>query len=166
VTAAIAAVTGLIARAAIWPGTLWPRNVPALDVVVTGGVDDSIIFATTRDATEIDSIEPTIPSGDDDPNGCFSQRRLDWIKKIGGVPDFSQDIRLVTAARRKDTTVVLTDIKVWAKKLPGTFSTGIVPCPRELGSGGNPATRYVGITGSSELSMGDGWTATGVLIKA
>jgi hypothetical protein len=142
VTAIIAAITGVITLAAIWPDTLWPRNVPALDVLITSGVDDSVIFGTSREAREIDSINPPIPSGD----SCYSQQRLDWIRNVGGVPDFSQDIRLVAAARRKDTTVVLTDIKAQARKLPGNFSTGIVPCPHELGSGGNPASRYIGIT--------------------
>jgi hypothetical protein len=83
------------------------------------------------------------------------------------------------ASRRKFIRVVCTDMYIDRQTgIRGArhqqFILGRLPVFVEKDQDGNalPGTEYVGypadvhVSGSSDLSMGEGWTATGVLIKA
>jgi hypothetical protein len=136
-------MTAMLTLVAIWPQTLWPRSVPVLDVTVTNNPNWEVIAATSRSVESLDTANPQIPPVGND---CASTERQNWVQDVGGVPDHFQHIAAVLETRRKNTVVTVSDIKVTARRLEGSWATGIVPCPKLLGGGGNPSTRYIGIT--------------------
>jgi hypothetical protein len=131
VSAAVALIGAILGLVATWPQDLWPRSVPAVTMTTIGEPNSGPVYVVPIGANNLQGA----PSPNTD-EGCGSKARHDWILSIGGVPFRYQEISVIVTSLRKDTAVVIAEVRPHVRKLPKNPQTLVAPCPDDVGLGG------------------------------
>jgi hypothetical protein len=118
-------------------------------ITVGEGAQNSFTYVLPMHPTEI-------PSPPNATNGCGTRERHDWATAIGGLPAV-QDVNVSLEATREDVHVLITDLRVMARRLPARYITRFAPCPEDITIGGRPEGRfvYVQVTDSPKIGITD-----------
>jgi hypothetical protein len=115
-----------------------PKSVPVLDVTVGPGAGTAFAYALP--------VPPESLAGIPKANGeCETDERHMWVIGKGGVPLDHQDLYVYFQTRRDDAVVVLSQVKVTARRIRDHYDTVVAPCPENINSGGRPEGRIVEI---------------------